>query len=277
MSSDEEVFVQAVTLDWNQAWRAGRAQTKQRWDGRSFWNTRAASFAAHARESGYCKDVLALLQPAPDWTVLDVGCGAGTLAIPLAPKVKSVTALDISDGMLGILGQRCTELGINNIRPVLAGWEDDWNACQVPVHDVVLASRSLFPMDLAAAIAKLQAFAKKRVMVVSLVGDGPYDRAIFQAVGRPLYRGPDFRFVTNYLAQQAIYANVTFIREVEDKTYANLDEAVQGMRWMLDDMTSEEELRLRAHLDLRCIHRDGGLALPKPKVTHWAAIWWDLS
>jgi len=273
--TDEESFDLAMGLAWNQAWRAGRARTQQRWDGRSFWNGRAASFAAHARETGYCRDVLALLQPSPDWSVLDVGCGAGTLALPLAPKVKSVTALDISDGMLGILGQRCAELGIDNIRPVLAGWEDDWNAVSVPVHDVVLASRSLFPLDLAAAVNKLQAFARRRVMVVSLVGDGPYDREIFQAVGRPLHRGPDFRFVTNYLTQMGIYANVSFIREVEDKTYATLDDALQGMRWMLDGITPKEELLLRNHLELRCVRREGGVALPKPKVTHWAAIWWD--
>lgn len=275
--TEDEAFDLVMNLDWNQAWRAGRARTRHRWDGRSFWNTRAASFAAHARQSGYCDDVLALLRPSPEWSVLDVGCGAGTLALPLAPKVKSITALDISDGMLTILGQRCAELGINNVRPVLSGWEDDWHAASVPVHDVVLASRSLFPLDLAAAIDKVQAFARKRVMIVSLVGDGPYDRAIFQAVGRPLYRGPDFRFVTNYLAQQGIYANVSFVREVEDKTYANLDEAVLGMCWMLDGMTPQEELLLRNHLELRCVRRGDGVALPKPKVTHWAAIWWDRS
>jgi SAM-dependent methyltransferase len=275
--TDEEAFDRATHLDWSQAWRAGRARTKQRWDGRSFWNSRAASFATHARESGYCRDVLTLLQPRPDWTVLDVGCGAGTLALPLAPKVKSVTALDISDGMLGILGQRCAEQGITNIRPVLAGWEDDWHAAGVPAHDVVLASRSLFPMDLAAAIDKLMAFSSKRVLVVSLVDDGPYDREVFQAVGRPLYRGPDYRFVTNYLAQIGIHADVTFIREVEDKTYATLDDAVQGTRWMLDGITPEEEIRLRNHLELRCVRRPGGVALPKPRVTHWAAIGWERS
>jgi SAM-dependent methyltransferase len=262
-------------IDWNQAWRVGRARTKHRRDGRAFWNARASSFATHARESGYCDDVLALLQPSPDSTVLDIGCAAGTLAIPLASRVRSVTAMDISDKMLELLKQRCGELGISNIQPLLAGWEDDWRAAGVGPHDVVLASRSLFAADLRGAVAKLTAFARKRVMIVSLVGDGPYDRAIFDAVKRPLYRGPDFRFVTNYLAQEGIFANVSFIREVDDKTYPTLDDAVQGMRWMLEDMTPAEELLLRAHLSDRCVARDGGLALPKPKITHWAVIWWD--
>lgn len=92
-------------IDWNQAWRVGRARTKHRWDGRAFWNTRAPSFAAHAQKSRYCDDVLALLQPSPESTVLDIGCGAGTLAIPLASTVRSVTAMDISDKMLELLKQ----------------------------------------------------------------------------------------------------------------------------------------------------------------------------
>jgi len=275
MTTPRQDFDLAMSVDWNQAWRVGRSRSKHRWDGREFWNKRAASFAAHARESGYCNEVLAILKPEADWSVLDIGCGAGTLAIPLASKVRSVTATDISDEMLGHLEERCRELGLTNVRPVLAGWEDDWNATGVAQHDVVLASRSFFAADLRAGVAKLNAFARKRVMIVSLVGDGPYDRAIFDAVKRPLYRGPDFRFVTNYLAQEGIFANVTFIREVDDKTYATLDEAVQGMRWMLDDLTPAEEMLLRAHLFERCVPRDGGLALPSPKVTRWAAIWWD--
>ncbi len=34
-----------------------------------------------------------------DSAVLDVGCGTGTLAIPLAKKTKSVTALDFSKAL----------------------------------------------------------------------------------------------------------------------------------------------------------------------------------
>ena len=272
-----DAFDAAMNLDWNQAWREGRERTQRRWDGKAFWNSRASSFAVHARESGYATQVLALLKPEPDWTVLDVGCGAGTIAVPLAPWVKAITAMDISDGMLGLLGQWCSEQGIDNVRPLLGGWEDDWETLGVEKHDVVLASRSLFPGDLATAIEKLRRVARKRVVIVSLVGDGPYDRAVYEAVGRPLYRGPDFRFVTNYLAQIGVFADVSFIREIEDKTFVDLDDAVKNTRWMLDGMTSEEEARLREHLRDRCVVRDGGLALPQPKVTRWAAIGWDVT
>ncbi len=265
------------SIDWNQAWQAARARTGSRWDGRTFWNGRAPSLAEHARETDFSGQALDLLQPAPEWTVLDVGCGAGTLAVPLAARVKSVTAMDISDAMLGLLGQRCAEERVGNVRPVLAGWEDDWSAAGVGVHDVVLASRSLFAGDLAAAIDKLQDFSRRRVVIVSLVGDGPYDRQVYEAVGRPLYRGPDFVYIINYLAQAGIFANLSFITEVEDKSFANLDEAVAGTRWMVNEMTAEEESRLRAHLAGGVVGGGDGVAMPRPKVTRWAAIWWERS
>ena len=104
MNAGDEIFDVVMGIDWNQAWQTGRARTQHRWDGRTFWNGRAASFATHARESGYCNDVLAILQPSPDWTVLDIGCGAGTLAIPLASisKITGVPLTIYGSSMSGI-------------------------------------------------------------------------------------------------------------------------------------------------------------------------------
>ena len=44
---------------------------------------------------GVIKDIIK-----PDFEVLDIGTGPGTLAIPLAKVVKNVTALDPSKGMI---------------------------------------------------------------------------------------------------------------------------------------------------------------------------------
>jgi cyclopropane fatty-acyl-phospholipid synthase-like methyltransferase len=62
----------------------------------------------------------------PDWTVFDMVCGGGTLAIPLAPKVTKITAVDFSRNMLSILERRCREKGITNIDIIPGRWEDNW-------------------------------------------------------------------------------------------------------------------------------------------------------
>ncbi|NTU43683.1 MAG: class I SAM-dependent methyltransferase, partial [Nitrospirales bacterium] len=188
-------------IDWNRLWMDARTERTKKWDGKAFWNKRAPSFAKHATESGYAKDFLAIMRPEPHWTVLDVGCAAGTLAIPLSCKVQAITAMDISDVMLEMLSERCRDQGIGNIRTLKGGWEDDWDALGVEEHDVAIASRSLIVNDLRTAITKLNNAARKRVILSSMVGDGPFDRRIYEAVGRDLNRGPDYIYVYNLLHQ----------------------------------------------------------------------------
>jgi SAM-dependent methyltransferase len=59
----------------------------------------------------------------PGERVLDVGCGPGATAIPLAAAVGRsghVTGVDIAEPMLGLLRQRVAERGITNLTPLLA-------------------------------------------------------------------------------------------------------------------------------------------------------------
>ncbi len=60
----------------------------------------------------------------PGMRVIDVGCGPGRLAIPVARAVGPdgiVFALDIQKGMLERLQKRVDAAGVKNIRPVLGG------------------------------------------------------------------------------------------------------------------------------------------------------------
>jgi SAM-dependent methyltransferase len=55
--------------------------------------------------------------------VLDVGCGPGATALPLAAAVGPsghVTGVDIAEPMLGLLRRRVAEQGITNLTPLLA-------------------------------------------------------------------------------------------------------------------------------------------------------------
>jgi len=68
--------------------------------------------------------IIAHLDPQPGMTVLDVGCGPGRLALPLAERVGDsgqVVAVDIQAGMLDRVREKAKAAGIENVELVQAG------------------------------------------------------------------------------------------------------------------------------------------------------------
>jgi SAM-dependent methyltransferase len=47
--------------------------------------------------------------------VLDLAAGAGRVALHIAPRVKHVTLIDLSDGQLALAARRAAELGLSNL------------------------------------------------------------------------------------------------------------------------------------------------------------------
>ena len=263
------------TADWNRAWREMRTNRPSPARHARFWDGRSRSFAKHVARTGYAELFLKIMDPKPEWTVLDMGCGAGTLALPLADKVKSVTAVDFSEKMLSILHEECRERNIHNIKTVHAGWEDDWAEVGLGQYDVAIASRSLVVDDLKGTITKLNNAALKRVFIVTVVGDGPHDRRAYEAVGRELQVGPDYIYNYNVLYQMGIYAKVDFIVQQVRDTYGDREGAMDSVRWMFPEMTCEEEARLDSYLTEHLICRDGQWMLDYAKTVRWAVLWWE--
>ncbi|MGC9194261.1 MAG: class I SAM-dependent methyltransferase [Syntrophobacteraceae bacterium] len=53
---------------------------------------------------------------APDMDVLEFGCGTGLLTLKISPLVRSITGVDGSRGMLGVLEAKIKERGVANIK-----------------------------------------------------------------------------------------------------------------------------------------------------------------
>lgn len=264
-------------LDWNRLWKEAMARKEEAADTRArseYWNRRAPSFAARTHETSYTKTFLEVMAPEPHWSVLDVGCGSGTLALPLAGQVQSVTAMDFSEAMLEQLAVRREEQGLSNIRTLHGGWEDDWEALGVGVHDVAIASRSLIVNDLEAALRKLDQAARVGVFLTAPAGHGPSDRRALEAVGRPSRKGPDYIYVYNLLHQMGILANITLIKAEDGRPFASPEEALDFYRTLIDCLTTEEDQRLQEYLHRELVPRAGRWYLPHRDAIRWALIWW---
>lgn len=265
-----------LKLDWNEAWKE-LSNKRNKYRSSSFWDKRAESFAKHVRQDVYGKKFVQLLKPSLSWSVLDIGCGPGTIALLLAKKVKHITAIDISNKMLEILQKRAEEQNIKNITPLRVGWEDNWKEKGIGVYDVSIASRSLIVEDLKEAIEKINKHTRKKVFLSWKVGDGPFIRNMYEYVRGNLSTGPDYIYIYNFLYQIGIYPNVVILEHIRDEVFSSLEDAVKGYSWMFDDITIEEENRLRDYLRKNLIKSKKGWKLRYPHIVRWAVIWYKLS
>ena len=270
-----QTLLGAKSVDWNQAWREMRTNGDSPARQPKFWDGRAPSFAKHVARTDYARNFLKIMKPRPDWSVLDMGCGGGTLALPLSDRVGSITAVDFSEKMISILREQCTARGIRNIRTLCARWEDDWRQAGIGIHDVAIASRSLVVEDLQGGIEKLDQAARKRVYIVTTVGDGPHDRNAYTALGRELKVGPDYIYNYNLLYQMGIYAKVDFIDQKIQDIYDTREEAVESVRWMFRDLTREEEDHFLEYMERHLLCRGGRWMLDYARRVRWAVLWWD--
>jgi SAM-dependent methyltransferase len=185
----------------------------------------------------------------PGESVLDVGCGSGALALPLARAGHTVVGLDFSAGMLDLLRRHAAEEGLTNLRTVQAAWDDDWRAAGVAAADVVIASRSLDVRDLRSALEKLGAFARRRVCV-TLPADGLlYPQLLaHEAVGRPCSRRGDQTTAVNVLRQMGIAPEVGLLEHVSAGRYESPEVALESLRRMIHPVDEREELALARYV-----------------------------
>jgi SAM-dependent methyltransferase len=265
-------------LDWDQLWRNARSRKSWGSSSAADWDRKAASFASRNQSSPFVPLVLSHIPLTPSTTVLDVGCGSGTLALPIARQVRSVTAVDFSAGMLSALTEMATQADITNIRTIQASWEDDWSALGIGRHDIAIASRSLAVADLRAALQRLDDHASASVFIVDRIAPTPFDPAAFAAVGRPFEGGPDYIYVLNSLYSMGIHPDVAIVSLDREAEFADLDDAMDSYRWMIKNMSPEEESALRRYLARNSRPGEGGrIVVERGFTPRWACIRWDKS
>lgn len=267
--------IKVQDLDWGLLWQQANDKKKQRRKKAADWDRKANSFAQRTAHSVYTDKFLALLAPEPDWTVLDIGCGPGTLALPVAARTRQVTAIDFSENMLKILESRAAEQGLTNITTHRLSWDDDWQQQGIKPHDVAIASRSLAVPDLKKALTRLNSYATKRVCITDRVKHGPKDPDAFAAVGRELPAGPDYIYTVNLLYQMGILPTVDYIRLEERLEYPSFAEAVSSYSWMFQELNQREEERLKKYVQsITSSKKDGTVIVQRRYVPTWAYISW---
>ncbi len=294
-----EPFVPLLTTrDWNEEWKQLQ-QRRRTPDDASYWDKRSATFATKDAPNPYVERFLELAAVRPGETVLDMGCGTGALAIPLAAAGHKVVAADFSQGMLERLQEALYEKQVRGVIPKRMSWSDDWAALGVRpgMVDVCLASRSVATADMKDSLLRLTSAARRRVCITLTTGSSPrLDDRMLAAVGLDRVLGRDHLYAFNILANEGLKPELSYIESERRDTFASFADAQEAFGRMIDDtacvLASSEE-RARAHRRLDGWLKDnlekneragqpdkkgvpqGALRLREPRIITWAFISWN--
>lgn len=196
-------------IDFAALYREAVARTGRSRRTADYWDSRADSMSRKLFDTDYVREFLRRLDLTGCRTLLDVGCGPGTIGLSVADRLDHVYGLDYSPAMLAAFSERARERGLTGATPILRDWDDDWG--DVPVCDVVVASRSTAVPDLQAAFLKLESKARVRVYVTYpanglFVGD-----EVCRAIGRPAAMLPDCLHAVGILHRLERYPTLDYL------------------------------------------------------------------
>ncbi len=262
-------------INFQQLWENARSQRTWSSKDAKDWDKKAESFAQRNINGHFSRLLVEKLQLQASDTVLDVGSGPGTLSLPVAEKTRHVTAVDYSEKMLALLEQHAQQKNLTNISTIQASWTDDWEQKGIVPHDIGIASRSLNVVDLKGALQKLNDYSKKYVFLADRINPTPLDPKVFEAIGRTFESGPDYIYTINILYELNIHPQVEILELERTVTFDNFDRAYESLKWMVKQVTEEEEKLLRNYLyENSHQHTDGTVTFKRSHPLQWAIIWW---
>ena len=274
-------------IDWNEVWKARQdrydaaqipGDTSHDWDKKENAERYAAQSAGEFEKR--IRMTLDGLSVNRTTKVLDIGAGPGTLAIPLAGKVRDITAIEPGAGMITALREQADKEGIKNITCIQKRWEDvDPGHDLSGPYDLVIASLSLTMYDIREAVQKMNMVSCGEVCLYWFVDLPFWERMYADLVvplhKRPYYPGPKADCLWNVLYQAGIYANVEMLPLDKEYRFPSRREMTAFFKKRFGVTTQEQEKVLDAYLSP--LMRTEGDDIVISGESTFAKIWWRKS
>ncbi|WP_406661968.1 class I SAM-dependent methyltransferase [Methanolobus sp. ZRKC3] len=271
-------------LDWNDVWMVrtqkhlecgNKTECSSIWGekeaARKFWEMSQRDGQKRARKT------LASLNLTPDSRVLDIGAGAGSLAIPISKQVAHVTAVEPSTGMLEVLQENIVEYGCDNISCIKKRWEDiDVEKDLDGPYDIIIASFSLGMPDIRKAIEDMQAVSSGYIYLYWFAGETSWNihsKKIWPKMhGKEYCSMPKCDLLYNVLYDMGIYPDMSTFKLGRIERYASIAEAVDNLSTHFSVSTDKHKDILGEYLE-GCLEKDGDEYLYDASSTR-VKIWW---
>jgi len=274
----------AIDPDWNEIWKARQKRhetTKLGDDPSHNWNNKENAERydknANSQYDDRVRTSLAAMDITKNSRVLDIGSGPGTLAIPLAPLVREITAVEPGAGMVEILNDHAKREGIWNITCIQKQWEDiDLSLDLTGPYDVVIASLSLTMHDIREALAKMDTASSGSVHLFWFV-DMPFWERMYADLWEPLHglpysAGPKTDCLFGVLYQMGIYANVQMLPLQKEYRFAGRDETFAFFNRRFGAKTPEQVMIVERYIEPLLKKQGEGVVVSGDST--FAHIWW---
>lgn len=278
---------------WNvqvmKRWRRSQSAAEAR-DLEAFWDGRAEAFNQrtvqrsardYATALVHCIQEKAHLQASD--TCLDLGCGTGSLALPLARRLNCVTACDISAQMLHFLEARAQQAHQANIVTRHGRWMDFVPARDVGPHDIVIAHRSLGLIacdrsgmpDFVTCIGKMHQLTRRAAFIIprafGVPDDDEFRRLFPECAGNPAVRFSDLTTL-NLLHAMGLFPRLEYLPLRQVQQFGSLDEEVAAFRQFFQLEGTRRLRRLHDYLSRYAIREGGEYSMRT--VTRVMVMWW---
>lgn len=256
------------SIDFARMYREHKSATDFKGKNSADWDAKSKDMAVSVVNSPYVNDFISRMDISGDEVVLDIGCGPGTLAVPLAKKVKQVIAIDFSEKMLEELESYAAREGVDNIKTYHLGWEDDWSI--LPKVDIAVASRSIEVQDIDAALSKMSSQATKACYLTYKVGGSFVDMNILNYIGKKIITKPDFWYIPLLLYKEGYLPHIDYIETQRASIrFSSADEFVSSLIWSVHELDETQQQKAREYYERFIVTEN---LLPKPFT--WAFISW---
>jgi len=278
INARNEAVLDINDIDWNRMWNEA-LQKMPRENEKNRWDKIAPKFNEWMKTDDYPANFASKVHKEPDYTVLDLGCGNGSITLEIAKHVKQVTAVDMSKEMLKLVEKNAAEKGISNIKYMQSSIEDI-DPDKIGQYDVVIASRSLGSIhNLKKELKKIDIIAKKYVYMTHWSATSKqFEKDICEIIGVSHYPSPNYMHVCNMLYQIGIYASLEPIECISQHIYRDLDDAVDRHVWKLGwtakNIGNEKKVKIEEFLKKKLVKKDNGTLEYTTNDPNWMLMWW---
>ena len=179
-------------------------------------------------------------------TLVDIGGGAGRLALPLSLSREAVTVVDSSKSMLLELQDSCEEAKIENVSSVFGLWED----AVIDIHEGALCSHVTYGIEnIGKFLGNVNRYASKRVVIIAFMkSPQAHLESLWREVhGEERVHLPGVPELMDVLWQLEIAPELNIIEHLGPHIYGSEQDAISDLRRRLyvNQGTRKDEILTR--------------------------------